>query len=177
MQFHHPPGSIIKVKELLAILQPFAAHWYEWTSSGASFLSPSEILIIENYLKSGTHDASMNELHLSFSTVDFVMQLSATRLHRHQHQFHKWLTEKMLEESGVISYPSERAKFLHSPLAFLDIPFSLKSELKHLRESCMEDVLRHYSEEELRGCWFITERGMEELKRELERYECEALLR
>jgi hypothetical protein len=177
MQFHHPPGSLLKVKELLALLEPFAMHWQEWTSSGASFLSPSEILIIENYLRDGTHDASMKELRLSFATIDFVMQLSISRLRRNHHQFRKWLTEKLLEDAGVISYSSEQARFLHSPLVFLGIPYSLKSELKYLRESCMADVLRHYSEEELRQCWFMTERGIMELKEVLENVGCLGMLK
>lgn len=177
MEFHHPPGSLLKVKELIALLHPYASHWREWTTSGASFLSPSEILIIENYLKSGTHDASVKELRLSLSTIDFVMQLSIARLRRNEHQLRKWLTEKMLEEKGLIHYSSERERFLHSPLVFLNIPYGLKWELKHLRENSMADVLQHYTEEELRECWFMTTKGMKELKRLVKKHKCEGMLK
>ncbi|MCD6066951.1 MAG: hypothetical protein K0S33_1777 [Bacteroidetes bacterium] len=177
MEFHHPPDAIKKVKELIAVIEPYAPHWREWTGSGASFLSPSEILILQNYLQHGTHDVSHTELKLSLPTIEFIMQLSVSRLHRNQHLFRKWLTERLLEEHGVIRYESAQYRFLHSPLGFLNIPYELKFELRLLRESCIADILNKYTEAMLSEQWFMTSGGMKQFKRILRKYKCVHLLR
>lgn len=169
--------SIKKVKELLGVLDPYAEFWHEWKVSGACFLTEQQILIIQNYLLTGSHFSSANELNISPVTAASILNRSIFRLKWNYPVFQGWLTERLLEAHGIIVYETEQDRFLHSPFVYLPMPLQLKRKLNILFPQTMSELLAKYSERDLRKYRCIGEKTIAELKIYLRKNDCLHLLK
>ncbi len=172
-----PTPSIKKIKELLAVLDPYAESWQEWTTSGACFLSEQEITIIQNYLLTNSHFPSAIELNISSVTASSILNKAKWRLKWCYPKFQGWLTERLLEDHGVIIYQTELDRFLNSPFAYLEMPLVLKRKLNILYPENMGELLKTHTEVELRKFKCIGEKTIEDFKTYLERNGCLHLLK
>lgn len=172
-----PTTSIKKIKELLAVLDPYAESWQEWTASGACFLSEQKITIIQNYLLSNSHFSSAIELNISPVTAASILNKAKWRLKWCYPKFQGWFTERLLEDHGIISYETELDRFLNSPFAYLEMPLELKRKLNILFSETMGEVLQTHTEFDLRTFKCIGEKTIEDFKNYLERNGCLYLLK
>lgn len=140
---------IQKVKELIAILDPYADLWDEWTSSGACFLTYDDIRIIQNFLLTGSHYSSVEELDISLVTAVSRLNKIKLRLQWYRPKYNLWLTERLLTQSGIITYSSPLDYFLNSPFEFLKMPLPLKNKLRFCMAETMQELLDNHSEEDL----------------------------
>lgn len=166
-----------KVKELIAILDPYANLWGEWISSGACFLSPDEIKIIQNFLLTGSHYESSKELNISLVTAVSRLNKIKRRLLWYQPKYQRWLTERLLVHHGIITYTSKLDYFLNSPFQFLPMPLNLKKKLSLFIVETMKELLDNYSEEDLRKYRSVGDKIIENLKEYLSENKCLHLLR
>ena len=75
------PDSASKIKVLIAVLEPYAPVWQEWTESGACTLNEKEIRILQNYLVSGSHLTSCKEFNMSeLNAADMLDQIQLRQL-------------------------------------------------------------------------------------------------
>lgn len=169
--------SIKKVKELLSVLDPYAEFWHEWKVSGACFLTEQEIIIIQNYLITGSHFTSANQLSISPVTAASILNKSILRLRWSYPVFQSWITEQLLEAHGIIVYETERERFLHSPFAYLPMPLPLKRKLNMLNPETMSELLIKHSEADLKRCRCIGDKTISELKIYLIKNHCLYLLK
>ena len=177
MEFTFPASSVKNIKELIAILAPYAPVWHEWIESGACILSKQEIRVLQNYLRTGSHLTSSRELDIPALSASVMLSRIKLRLCWNAPKFESWLTERLLEKHGIIRYASEQDKFLRSPLIFLPIPFELKQQLRYLAESTMGDILSKHTESKLRNHWSLNEEIINNLKEVLQQNKCLHLLR
>lgn len=171
------PDSTSKIKGLIAVLEPYAPVWQEWTESGACTLNEKEIRILQNYLVSGSHLPSCKEFNMSELNAADTLDQIQLRLHWGSRKFKAWLTERMLEEQGIITYKSPVDRFLNSPLQFLPISYDLKIRLRYLMKYTMAEILTHYTENKLRAHWSADEKLICDLKEVLYQNNCLHLLR
>ncbi len=177
MDYCYPKTSIKRVKELIALLEPYSTAWSEWIESGACFLSQREIIIIQNYLLTGSHFKSGSEFNISIITAASILNKSKLQLSWNYGKFLGWLTERLLERHGIITYESELDRFLNSPLIFVLIPWQLKVKLGYLCESTIGDILTKYSEDKIKRFWFLDKKSFKEFKTVLQQNNCLHLLR
>lgn len=177
MNLIYPYASIKKVKELIALLEPYAVDWSDWTKSGACILNQKEITIIQNYLLTGSHSVSSVELNLTIATSASILRKTKMRLKWNLPQFQAWQTERMLEELGLIKYESELDRFLNSPLIFLPMPQQLKIKLGFSDLDTIGELLSKYSEGQIKRFWFFDAKNFKEFKVLLEKNNCLHLLR
>lgn len=170
-------NSTKKVKELITILEPYAAMWQEWTESGACFLSKQEIKILQNYLLSGSCSSSCVEFNISEIIVTDILDQIQVRLRWGSYKFESWLTERLLEEHGIITYTSPQDRFLNSPLMFLSIPDDLKFRLRYLLKYTMADILTSYTEAKLKAHWSVNDKLLKDFKEVLHQNKCLHLLK
>lgn len=169
--------QIQKVKELLALLDPYADLWDEWTSSGACFLTKDDITIVQNFLLTGSHYPSVVELNISLVTAVSRLNKIKLRLEWFRHKHDLWLTERLLTNSGIITYSSPHDYFLNSPFEFLGMPIQLKRKLRLLMVDTMQELLTNYSEEDLRRYRTIGNKTIEDFKVYLAENGCLQLFR
>lgn len=169
--------STRKLKELLAILDPYAELWHEWKVSGACFLTEQEIIIIQNYLLTGSHFPSADQLNISPITAAIILNKSKLRLKWNYPVFQGWITERLLEAHGIIVYETELDWFLHSPFAYLPMPLQLKRKLNVLLPETMSELLIKYSEKDLKRCRCIGDKTIDEFKIYLIKNHCLHLLK
>ncbi len=172
-----PITSIKKIKELLAVLDPYAESWQEWTASGACFLSKQEITIIQNYILTGSHFPSAEELNISPITAASILNKAKWRLKWCYPKFQRWITERLLEDHGIITYQTESDRFLNSPFEYLEMPLELKRKLSILFSETMGELLQTNTETDLKRYKCIGERTIEDFKNYLEKNECRHLLK
>lgn len=177
MEFTFSASSVKNIKELITILAPYAPVWYEWTESGACILSKQEIRVLQNYLRTGSHLTSSREFDIPTLSASVMLSRIKLRLCCNTSKFENWLTERLLEEHGIIRYASEQDKFLHSPLIFLPMPSDLKQQLRYLSEPTMWDVLAKHTESKLRNHWSLNDEIINNLKEVLQQNKCLHLLR
>lgn len=171
-------GSTVKeIKELLAVLEPYAYSWKEWTQSRATFLSPKEILLIESFLETGNHNFSCKALGINPAAAQYLLCNSKLRLHIHRHLFESWLTERLLENHGIIYYVSDVDRFLNSPLQFLPINYELRTNLCRLHKTTIRDLLNTYPLGTISAQWYMTELLLQEFIYLLKEYQCLHLLK
>jgi hypothetical protein len=169
--------AIKKVKELIAVLDPYANNWHAWIESGACFLSKDEISIVCFFLMTGSHNMASQELNIPVITVSHMLDKISFRLNSNQGLYQRWLTEHQLEQQGIVNYTSQTDRFLNSPLAFLKLPYDLKRRLKYLNEETMAGVLNNYTEKELSESRFFNDKSLRLLKLILKENDCEQLLK
>lgn len=165
-----------KLSELTKCLEPYAELWYEWTTSGATFLSKKEITVIENYLLTGSHVKSANILSISPTTSANIQNKSMRRLKWNYKKFQGWQTERLLEQHGIITYSSDLDRFLNSPYQYLPICYKIKTTLGFLDGETINEILTRYSENKINR-WPFYPRHMNEFKEILREHECLHLLK
>ncbi len=89
-----PETSIKRIKELLAILDPYALNWKEWTRSESCFLSSLEIKILQNYLLTGSNQQSSIEFNIPESTAASMLNKVERKLRTDFIKFENWLRER-----------------------------------------------------------------------------------
>ncbi|MDQ3192195.1 MAG: hypothetical protein M3Q58_11440 [Bacteroidota bacterium] len=166
-----------KVKELMEALEPYSALWPEWIESGACFLTQKEIVIIENYLRTGSHSASSLELNLSTGRAASILVKVKRRLCWNLKNYQGWLTERLLEQHGIITYTSEVDRFLNVPISNTNIPYRLKMKLSHLCNDTMGELLSNHTLEEMKGYRCFGNQTIYDLKETLKANNCLQLLR
>lgn len=90
----YPKSSIPKLKELIAVLEPYAPVWQEWTKSDECFLNEKEIKVILNYLMTGSHLKSASELNISILDAINTINKAKLRLCVYADKFEGWLIKK-----------------------------------------------------------------------------------
>ena len=83
--------TIENIRELLALLDPYANTWQAWTQSEECFLSVHEIRIIQNYLLSGSHAQSALEFNIPQSVADIILNRAKQLLQTNFPVFENWL--------------------------------------------------------------------------------------
>lgn len=177
MESGQTTSTLKNIKELIAILEPYAPVWQEWKESGACILSKQEIALLQNYLATGSHLNSCLEFGISISNATDMLNRIKLMLCWDSLKLGSWLTERMLEKQGIITYESQQDKFLNSPLIFLHMPYDLKIRLRYLSEYTMGDILAKYTEIKLRAHWSLTDELVNELKELLKQNNCLSLLK
>lgn len=160
------------VRALLLVIKPYSASWHEWIESGACFLNPKEIMIINNYLVTGSHHGASIELGITEGAASSILRKAKRRLQWGYPKYQQWLTEILLENHEIITYESEQDKFLNSPLSFLSIPNPLKAKFSLLAENTMNEILTNYSEKDLYRFRSFGKKNMEEFKNVLKGNNC-----
>ena len=139
-----------KTKEFIDLISLYSTDWNEWVISGACILKEKEIIIVNNFLLTGTHLASCIELNITISSASNIFVRSKRRLKFHYPKFQRWVTERYLEKWGIITYISDSHRFLNSPLEDLPIKNQLKNILQNLCVETMGELLSAYTEIELK---------------------------
>ncbi|MDQ3191437.1 MAG: hypothetical protein M3Q58_07585 [Bacteroidota bacterium] len=166
-----------KVKELMEALEPYSALWSEWIESVACFLTYKEIIIIENYLRTGSYSASSMELSLSTGRAASILVKVQRRLRWNLRNYQSWMTDRLLEQHGIITYTSEVDRFLNVPISNTNIPYRLKRKLSNLSHDTMGELLNNYSLKEMKGYRCFGNQTICDLKETLKANNCLQLLR
>lgn len=138
-----------KKRELIDALAPYSDMWEEWIESGACFLNEKELMIIRNYLSSGSFQGVSEELNITQGTAATILKKSKQRLRWSYSKYQAWMTERLLEDHQIINYSSDVDRFLNSPLAHLKISHDLKNRLSLLGKQTIQEILSSYSVKDL----------------------------
>jgi hypothetical protein len=124
--------------------------WKTWIASPACCLNSQEIIIINGFILTGSHQYACLLLNIPYSSASNTFRNCKKRIAWSYHVFQKWLTEGLLEDQKVISYTTDLEKFLHTPITDLVIEPTLKRKLMILNDTIFE-VLSEYSEKDLKS--------------------------
>jgi hypothetical protein len=166
-----------QVKDLIAILDPYAELWQEWINTDACFLSDEEIKIIQNFLLFSSHYPSVIELNISLATAKEKLKRIKRRLKWNYPLYQKWVTERMLLNSGILNYHSKEDYLLNSPIEFIPMSATLRKRLNVFSVSTLNELLSNYTENDLRKIRLFGEKTITEFKHLLIEYNCSHLLR
>lgn len=164
-----------KLSELLKAIEPYIELWDEWTSSGATFLSKKQIVVIETYLLTGSHILVGEIIGLSPVTSAHILNRSMQRLIWNYKLFQDWQTDRLLEQHSIITYSSDMDRFLNAPYQYLPISSQLKMKLRFLEGETLKEILSNFTEEKM-SRWPLHPKIMKEFKEELSKMNCLHLL-
>ena len=177
MDFCSTPTATKKLKELSETLVPYSVLWSEWIESGACFLNQKEITVIKNYLLTGSHTSSSVELGITYGRAAIILKKVNRRLKWNYKNYQGWLTERLLEQHGIITYSCKLERFLNTPMPYSNIPYNLKTKLSCLSKDTMGGLLNSYSLKDMKRFRNFGNKTLNDFKEVLKENNCLHLLR
>lgn len=113
----------------------------EWSLSNNCILTPRQVRIILDYLSLENFKSVSVLNQISITAAKKIYKEGMIILRSHEKIYRHWVADKLLRESGIIVYASERDRFLNAPIHEFNLPERLVRILIALQCESIYDIL------------------------------------